>query len=133
MKRWHEDFTVTYREWKKHHRSHVESNVESSVIYECGIAVGLRRDIWDVDCPCDTQIGRFRKRHAGDCGITRCYLCHYDKYPKRDLTYQELCANLKLKEGIEEYWDDRIAVESAGDCSERDENECADYSFGNAA
>ena len=122
MKRWHEDFTVSYREWKKHHRSHLEHNIENTVIYKLGVAVGLRRDIWEVDCPCDTQIGRFRKKDAWDCGNTRCYICHSDKLPKRDLTYQELCANLKLKEGIEEYWDEMadqhfVAV-SIGDSNE---------------
>ncbi len=96
MKRWHEDFPIAYREWKKHHRSHVESNVERNVLCEDDVC----RDPWDVDCPCDTQIGRFRKTDAWDCGNTRCYICHSDKYPKRDKTYQELCAELKHKEGL---------------------------------
>lgn len=103
MKRWHEDYTVSFREWKKHHRSHVESNVTRSVRCEEDVC----RDIWKVDCPCDTQVGRFRKKDAWDCGNTRCYICHSDKLPKRTETYQEWCAEKKLKEGIEQYYEER--------------------------
>ena len=102
MRRWHEDYRITYREWKKHHRSHVESNVDYQVEYKNGVAVGLHRDVWDVDCDCDTQIGRFRKIDAWDCGTPRCPICHRDKFWKRFETYQEWCSKLKLTEGIEE-------------------------------
>jgi hypothetical protein len=95
MKRWHDDFTVTYRQWKRHHRNHVESNVDSWQ-QEPG------HDPWEVDCPCDTQIGRFRKKDAFDCGHTRCWICHSDKLPKRLLTKQEMAADLELNEEIEE-------------------------------
>ena len=102
MKRWHEDFHVSFREWKKHHRGHIESNIQQPIIYENGVAVGLRRDVWDVDCVCDTQVGRFRKIDAYDCGKPRCLMCHGDKFWKRYETYQEWCSSLKLREGIEE-------------------------------
>ena len=92
MKRWHEEFHITYREWKKHYLSHVQSNIDGS--REPG------KDPYEVDCVCDVQKGRFRKSDAWDCGHTRCYLCHSDKYPKRNKSYQEICADLKLKEGI---------------------------------
>lgn len=95
MKRWHEDLPVAYREWKKHHRFHVSKNIDYGK---------LGRDPWQVECVCDRQIGRFRKKDAWDCGNAHCLLCHSDKFPKRELTYQELCANLKLKEGLEELW-----------------------------
>jgi hypothetical protein len=48
------------------------------------------------------QKGRFRKRHAFDCGVTRCWTCHGDKYPRREKTSQELLAELKLREWLEE-------------------------------
>lgn len=98
MKRWHEDFPVAYREWKKHHRFHVERNVERNVLCDEDVC----RDIWEVDCPCDTQVGRFRKRDAWDCGKARCFVCHCDKYPKRTETYQEWASQKKLEEGIQE-------------------------------
>jgi hypothetical protein len=95
MKRWHEDFPHTYREWRKHYISHVESNISYT-----GNRVG--KDPYEIDCVCDKQIGRFRKMDAWDCGNTQCFMCHSDKFPKREKTYQEWCADLKLKEGIKE-------------------------------
>src|SRR5690606_24663361 len=94
MKRWHEDYRITFREWKKHHRSHVESN--KNWVREVG------KDPYEVDCVCDEQKGRFRKKDAWDCGNTRCYICHSDKYPKRDLTKQERLADMKMKERMRE-------------------------------
>ena len=32
-----------------------------------------------VDCECELQAGRFRKRKALDCGKAACLLCHYEK------------------------------------------------------
>ena len=32
-----------------------------------------------VDCICELQVGRFRKRKALGCGRTRCLVCHYEK------------------------------------------------------
>src|SRR4051812_20012979 len=94
MKRWHEDYPRTLREWKKHYLDHVESNVNS------GREIG--KDPYEVDCPCDVQKGRFRKKHAFDCGTTRCYWCHGDKFPIRIAKQQELVADLKLREGLAE-------------------------------
>lgn len=90
MKRWHEESSRTNREWKKHWRTHVEGNINS------GRNIG--KDPYEVDCICDKQKGRFRKKKALDCGNPQCHLCHSDKYPKRELTYREWEANLKLKE-----------------------------------
>jgi len=89
MKRWHEESARTHREWKKHWRSHVASNVEKSI---------PGKDPYEVDCVCDKQKGRFRKKKDLDCGNPRCHMCHADKYPKRELTYREWEVNLKLKE-----------------------------------
>jgi len=72
MKRWHQDYTKSFKEWKKHCKDHVEFNY-----------------------PCNDQVGRFRKRKALDCGNPQCYICHSDKYPKRNLTRQELISKLK--------------------------------------
>ncbi|MEW6211279.1 MAG: hypothetical protein AB1631_23135 [Acidobacteriota bacterium] len=32
-----------------------------------------------VDCVCELQAGRFRKKKALDCGRSRCLVCHFDK------------------------------------------------------
>lgn len=97
MKRWHEEFPRTYREWKKHHRNHIYSEIDRGG--------KLNKDPFQVECVCDEQKGRFRKIDAWDCGNTQCYICHSDKFPKRDLTYREWESILRLKEGIDELWD----------------------------
>lgn len=98
MKRWHEEYPRTYREWRKHYLSHVERNVYDNRI--------LGRDPYVIDCVCDQQKGRFRKTDAWDCGNPQCYICHSDKYPVREKTRQEMNADLKLKEGIQEIHED---------------------------
>lgn len=95
MKRWHEDFPRTYREWRKHYISHVESNIDWN-------ANRIGKSPYEIDCSCDKQIGRFRKKDAWDCGNTRCHLCHGDKFPVRYKTRQELRADLDFQEGLEE-------------------------------
>ena len=35
-----------------------------------------------VECECELQSGRFRKRKALGCGKTRCLVCHYEKVLK---------------------------------------------------
>jgi hypothetical protein len=94
-KRWHEEYPRTHREWRKHYLFHVESNISYNR------APG--RDPDQFDCICDQQKGRFRKKDAWDCGHTQCYLCHSDKFPKRETTLQEDRSELKLREGIEEF------------------------------
>ena len=54
-----------------------------------------------IDCDCERQVGRFRKRDAFDCGRARCYLCHGDKLLKRPRRVDRL-ALLKLREGIDD-------------------------------
>ena len=93
MRRRHEDYPRTLREWKKHYLDHVERNVYF------GKEVG--RGPYEVNCACDVQRGRFRKRRAFGCGKTRCLLCHGDKYPRREKTRQELFAELRFREGLE--------------------------------
>ena len=95
MKRWHEEYNVFYRQWKIHRKSHVDSNKDRS-----GYRIG--KDPYQVDCACDDQVGRFRKKDAWDCGNPQCGICHQDKFPKRDLTDQERKSKLKFKEGLKE-------------------------------
>jgi hypothetical protein len=94
MKRWHADYPRTHREWRRHYLDHVESNVYSAKV--------IGGDPWQVDCVCDVQKGRFRKRRAFGCNNTRCGWCHGDKYPRRTLTRQEVRAALRFREGLAE-------------------------------
>lgn len=95
MKRWHQDYQKSFKEWKKHHRSHVERN--KNFVKEVG------KDPYEVDCVCDEQVGRFRKKDAWDCGNPRCGICHSDKFPKRTLTEQEEKSALGFKEQLRDY------------------------------
>jgi hypothetical protein len=94
MKRWHEDERIARREWKKHRRMHVESNKDRGKI---------GADPYVVDCECDEQIGRFRKKDAWDCGNTQCGVCHSDKFPKRSKHEHEILSELSFKEQLKEF------------------------------
>ena len=96
MKRWHQEFPRAYREWKKHYLSHLENNISFNS------APG--RDPYQIDCDCDRQKGRFRKRRDLDCGKSRCQLCHSYKFPRRQATLDERRAELGLEEGIGEWF-----------------------------
>src|SRR6058998_197652 len=101
MKRWREDMRITYREWTKHRLFHVEDNQNRAVgggpgRREPGISSSV------LDCECDEQAGRFRKKDAYDCGNSRCLICHSDKYPRRLATRQEALAKLRLAEQLRE-------------------------------
>lgn len=90
MKRWHEEYSRTYREWKKHYLSHVELNLNW-----CRVP---GKSPYEIDCVCDGQKGRFRKMKAFDCGRPHCHICHWDKYPEREKSRQEVLYELKFKE-----------------------------------
>ena len=107
--RWHKDYPIIYREWKKHHRQHVKQNIESHWGKEPGY------DPWDVSCSCDEQIGRFRKKDAWDCGKSHCFICHSDKFPKRQLSFQEIKVKLRLMEEIQELFYAEIPTIKVGD------------------
>jgi hypothetical protein len=92
MKRWHEEYLRTHREWKKHYLSHVKRNIEFVSV--------PGRDPYLVDCDCDQQKGRFRKRRAWGCGRARCQLCHSYKFPKRKTSRDERRSELKVIEEI---------------------------------
>jgi hypothetical protein len=101
MKRWHEEMNIARREWQEHRLIHVEFNKMRGV----GAGPFQRKagaDPRDVDCPCDEQMGRFRKQDAYDCGNPGCLVCHGDKFPRRKPTRQELIAALRFKEQWQE-------------------------------
>lgn len=95
MKRWHEDYKITLREWKKHRSSHVERN-KTWTRNRIGVSAYV------VDCECDEQKGRFRKKDAFDCGKPHCGICHSDKYPKRSKNNQELKSDMNYNEQLRE-------------------------------
>lgn len=89
MKRWHEDYPRTCREWRKRYLYHVKSNIESS--REANPYEGF-----------ELEKGRFRKRDAWDCGNVRCGICHSDKFPVRELTRPEILSDFRFKESLED-------------------------------
>jgi len=57
-----------------------------------------------VNCNCDHQVGRFRKRKARGCGHARCFLCHGDKILGIS-THQGRLADLRYAEALQEALD----------------------------
>lgn len=47
------------------------------------------------------DLGRFRKRHALDCGHARCGVCHSDKYPNRQKHEHEILSDISFREQLE--------------------------------
>lgn len=60
MKRYHQELERT----KRVHRLHLR---------------GAHKDAASINCICEFQVGRFRKRKAFGCDKSRCLLCHYEK------------------------------------------------------
>jgi hypothetical protein len=87
MRRWHEDYPRTLREWKRHDLLHVEFNVGSN--REIG------RDPYQIDCVCDVQRGRFRKGRAYGSKRPRSRW-----FRRRGEARQELLAELRLREWL---------------------------------
>ena len=54
MKRWHDDYKITLREWKKHRQTHIDSNKSQSAY-----RIGKKAD--EIDCVCDLQIDDLEK------------------------------------------------------------------------
>jgi len=83
MRRWHAEATMA----RTRHRRHLR-----------------RAHDWPrrpVECVCDTQAGRFRKRKALGCGRTRCLLCHGEKIFQAPRP-RDILAELRLQEGLAE-------------------------------
>lgn len=57
----------TAREWRIHWRWHVWWNKMTA-----GRPGRVGRSAYEVDCPCDRQQGRFRKKKAFGCSCRRC-------------------------------------------------------------
>jgi hypothetical protein len=83
MYRWHKDFKVAYRECLERRRMCVNDAVRYAG---------------------DEQVGRFRKVDAHDCGKPRCGVCHYAKYPNRELHEHEILSDLSFKEQLREFF-----------------------------
>jgi hypothetical protein len=81
MIRWHQERSVTYRQWRIH----------SDLVHD-GQSTG---------CPCDEQLGRFRKRRGLGCGRPRCQLCHFDKI-HGIRSHQQRVADLRLLEQLKD-------------------------------
>ncbi len=93
MQRWHREKHISLREFKKHRKAHVESNKDRNRVSVSAFVV---------ECKCDDQIGRFRKKDSGDCGNPKCLLCHGDKFPRRKRTQQEILSEVIMKEQLME-------------------------------
>lgn len=90
MKRWHEEKHITYRNWRNHIDIHRESNKSR----------GISPD--DINCICDYQTGRFRKKDAYDCGKSGCFVCHSDK-ALGEKSHKENIADFNFTEQVSEY------------------------------
>ncbi len=102
MRRWHEDYKIAYREWKKHHSDHVQQNKDRPVGYD-KFNRKPGQPACEVECPCDNQVGRFRKIDAFDCGKARCMVCHNHKFWRKEPTRQEEKAKLSFSEQLREF------------------------------
>jgi hypothetical protein len=102
MKRWRQDLPVTRKAWHLHRRGHVEFNKRRSQDINAG-QLPPGSDPNQVDCPCDNQLGRFRKKDAYDCGRSRCQVCHGYKLPWREKSAKERLADFGFREQIREW------------------------------
>jgi hypothetical protein len=55
-----------------------------------------------LDCVCEFQVGRFRKKKALGCGKPRCLLCHYSKILGID-SIQDRVRHQRFIESMREY------------------------------
>jgi hypothetical protein len=66
-----------------------------------------------IDCECELQAGRFRKKKAFDCGNPRCLVCHFEKVfgiPSR----KDRIRRLRFKDSLADYYD---SFDEADDCA----------------
>jgi hypothetical protein len=57
-----------------------------------------------VDCICDLQAGRFRKKKALDCGKARCQLCSFEKN-FGVASYKDRVRDLRWRTSLQDYFD----------------------------
>lgn len=58
-----------------------------------------------VNCECELQAGRFRKKKALDCGKAACLLCHYEKI-LGIASYQDRVRLLRAKDSVADYFEE---------------------------
>ena len=88
MRRWHEDLKQMKRQkkvWRSANQwiqagGSLEPTENEKAIY-------------------NRPVGRFRKRHALDCGHTRCFRCHCDKILK-DKSKQQQLSDISYREQL---------------------------------
>jgi hypothetical protein len=57
-----------------------------------------------IDCQCELQAGRFRKKKALGCERSRCLLCHYDKLMGIK-SAKDWIRELQFEDSLEDYLD----------------------------
>ena len=57
-----------------------------------------------IDCECELQAGRFRKKKALDCGKARCLVCHYEKI-FGIVSYQDRVRLRKATDSVTDYFE----------------------------
>jgi hypothetical protein len=62
-----------------------------------------------VDCLCELQAGRFRKRKALDCGRPRCLICHYDKVLKI-LSFKDRIREHRFTDSLNDYFESEYEI-----------------------
>jgi hypothetical protein len=66
-----------------------------------------------IDCECEFQVGRFRKRKAFDCGRSRCQLCSYVKI-FGIASHQDRIRALRFKDSLADYFEESATEQEPG-------------------
>ena len=89
MQRWHRESKIAYRQQQRYLK------------FNRSLRQSIQKTIESLLITAKTELGRFRKHHAFDCGQKRCQICHFDKIHKIP-TRQEKRADLHFQEGLVE-------------------------------
>lgn len=84
---------LTTSEWRKHYNQHVWFN-------EFATAKRIGKSVYEVDCVCDKQHGRFRKNHALGCPTGRYCPCKCEKYPVRNNGKEKQKVQREMREAV---------------------------------
>ncbi|HSB11795.1 MAG TPA: hypothetical protein VLM38_20060 [Blastocatellia bacterium] len=57
-----------------------------------------------IDCECELQAGRFRKKKGLDCGKAACRVCHYEKI-LGIASYKDRVRLLRAKDSVADYFE----------------------------
>lgn len=63
-----------------------------------------QQKIWNKYTTFSRELGKFRKKHALDCGKVRCKVCHFYKYPDREFDEHEILSDIGYKEQLHEFF-----------------------------